>query len=100
MAVTIRRITDFFEREVFTTKGQYCGRVKDVEIDLAKGRVRAIVVEAAKGTLLEAMLGGKKSIVVPYSLLSSFGDIVLIKFEITELKRALPEEEKKEEKAK
>jgi sporulation protein YlmC with PRC-barrel domain len=100
MAVTIRRITDFFEREVFTTKGQYCGRVKDVEIDLTKGRVRAIVVEAAKGTLLEAMLGGKKSIVVPYSLLSSFGDIVLIKFEITELKRALPEEEKKEEKAK
>jgi sporulation protein YlmC with PRC-barrel domain len=100
MAVTIRRITDFFEREVFTTKGQYCGRVKDVEIDLAKGRVRAIVVEAAKGTLLEAMLGGKKSIVVPYSLLSSFGDIVLIKFEVTELKRALPEEEKKEEKAK
>ena len=100
MAVTIRRITDFFEREVFTTKGQYCGRVKDVEIDLSKGRVRAIVVEAAKGTLLEAMLGGKKSIVVPYSLLSSFGDIVLIKFEVTELKRALPEEEKKEEKAK
>ncbi len=100
MAVTIRRITDFFEREVFTTKGQYCGRVKDVEIDLTKGRVRAIVVEAAKGTLLEAMLGGKKSIVVPYSLLSSFGDIVLIKFEISELKRALPEEEKKEEKVK
>jgi sporulation protein YlmC with PRC-barrel domain len=46
------------------------------------------------------MLGGKKSIVVPYSLLSSFGDIVLIKFEITELKRALPEEEKKEEEIK
>jgi sporulation protein YlmC with PRC-barrel domain len=100
MVVTIKRITDFFEREVFTTKGQYCGRVKDVEIDLTKGRVRAIVVEAAKGTLLEAMLGGKKSIVVPYSLLSSFGDIVLIKFEISELKKALPEEEKKEEKAK
>jgi len=100
MAVTIKRITDFFEREVFTTKGQYCGRVKDVEIDLTKGRVRAIVVEAAKGTLLEAMLGGKKSIVVPYSLLSSFGDIVLIKFEISELKKVLPEEEKKEEKAK
>jgi sporulation protein YlmC with PRC-barrel domain len=100
MAVTIKRITDFFEREVFTTKGQYCGRVKDVEIDLSKGRVRAIVVEAAKGTLLEAMLGGKKSIVVPYSLLSSFGDIVLIKFEISELKKVLPEEEKKEEETK
>jgi sporulation protein YlmC with PRC-barrel domain len=100
MVVTIKRITDLFEREVFTTKGQYCGRVKDVEIDLTKGRVRAIVVEAAKGTLLEAMLGGKKSIVVPYSLLSSFGDIVLIKFELSELKKALPEEEKKEEKTK
>jgi sporulation protein YlmC with PRC-barrel domain len=101
MVVTIRRITDLFEREVFTTKGQYCGRVKDVEIDLTKGRIRAIVVEAAKGTLLEAMLGGKKSIIVPYSLLSSFGDIVIIKFELAELKKALPEEEeKKEEKAK
>jgi sporulation protein YlmC with PRC-barrel domain len=101
MVVTIRRITDLFEREVFTTKGQYCGRVKDVEIDLTKGRIRAIVVEAAKGTLLEAMLGGKKSIIVPYSLLSSFGDIVIIKFELAELKKALPEEEeKKEEKVK
>ncbi|MEM0481061.1 MAG: PRC-barrel domain-containing protein [Candidatus Aenigmatarchaeota archaeon] len=93
MAVTIKRITDLFDKDVFTTRGQYCGRVKDVEIDLQKGRVKSIVVEAAKGTLLEAMLGGKKAVVVPYSLISAFSDIVLIKFELSELKKALPETE-------
>jgi len=87
MAITVKNIMDLYDKDVFTTKGQYAGRVKDVEIDLAKGRVRALAVEIAKGSFLEAVLGGKKTLIVPYSLISSIGDIVLIKYDFSELQK-------------
>jgi len=87
MAITVKNVMDLFDKDVFTTKGQYAGRVKDVEIDLAKGRVRALAVEVAKGSFLEAILGGKKTLIVPYTLISSIGDIVLIKYDFSELQK-------------
>ena len=99
MAITVKNIMDLYDRDVFTTKGQYAGRVKDVEIDLVKGRVRALAVEIAKGSFLEAVLGGKKTLIVPYTLISSIGDIVLIKYDFSELQKeqSMSEQATKEE---
>ncbi|MEM4959705.1 MAG: PRC-barrel domain-containing protein [Candidatus Aenigmatarchaeota archaeon] len=97
MAITIKNIVELYDRDVFTTKGQYAGRVKDVEIDLSRGRVRALAVEVAKGSFLEAILGGKKTLIVPYSLISSIGDIVLIKYDFSELQKEQVTQETKEE---
>ncbi len=85
MPITVKNILELFEKDVFTTRGFYAGKVKDIELDLAKNRIRAIVVETAKGSFLEAALGGRKNVVVPYSLISAIGDIVLIKFEAAEI---------------
>ncbi|MEM0476473.1 MAG: PRC-barrel domain-containing protein [Candidatus Aenigmatarchaeota archaeon] len=97
MAITIKNIVELYDRDVFTNKGQYAGRVKDVEIDLSRGRVRALAVEVAKGSFLEAILGGKKTLIVPYSLISSIGDIVLIKYDFSELQKEQVTQETKEE---
>ena len=88
MAITVKDISEMFSKDVFTDKGFYCGKVSDVEFDLTRFKVRAIVIEAAKGTFLGKMVGGKRGIIVPYQMVQSIGDIVLIKHIAT----PLPEE--------
>jgi len=82
MPITTRTLLDLFDKDVFTTKGYYCGRVSDIEVDLTRYKIRAIVVEVAKGTFLERALGGKKGIIIPYSLVTAIADIVLVKHEM------------------
>ncbi len=66
-------------KDVFTDKGMYCGKVEDVELDLTKFRVRAVIVAIAKGSYLENELGGKKGVIVPYPMIKAIGDVMIIK---------------------
>ena len=66
-------------KDVFTERGMYCGKVEDIEIDLTRFRVRAIVIAVARGTYLEEMIGMKRGIIVPYSLIRAIGDVVIIR---------------------
>ena len=66
-------------KDVFTDKGLYCGKVEDVECDLKRFKMRALVVKATKGSYLSEMLGKKKGIIIPYPMVKAIGDIVLIK---------------------
>ncbi|MCS7123043.1 MAG: PRC-barrel domain-containing protein [Candidatus Aenigmarchaeota archaeon] len=77
--VTTQNVMDLMAKEVFTEKGYYAGRVSDVELDLSKFRVRAIVVEIVKEGLFSKILGSKKGVIVPYSMVRAIGDIVIIK---------------------
>ncbi|MBD3156120.1 MAG: hypothetical protein GF368_05735 [Candidatus Aenigmarchaeota archaeon] len=79
MPITVKDISEMFNKDVFTDKGFYCGKVSDVEFDLSRFKVRAVVIEAAKGTFLGKIVGGKKGIIVPYQMVHAIGDIVLIK---------------------
>ena len=79
MAITVKGISEMFGKDVFTDRGYYCGKVSDVELDLSRFKVRAVVIEAAKGTFLGNMVGGKKGVIVPYSMVNAIGDIVIIK---------------------
>lgn len=72
-------MTEMFGKDVFTNKGVYAGKVADVEIDLAKFRTRALIVEAAKGSFLSSIVGGKRGVIIPYQLVDSIGDVVIIK---------------------
>jgi len=79
MPITVKNISEMFNKDVFTDRGFYCGKVSDVEFDLSRFKLRALVIEAAKGTFLGKMVGGKKGIIVPYQMVQATGDIVLIK---------------------
>jgi sporulation protein YlmC with PRC-barrel domain len=68
-----------FGKDVFTSKGYYAGRVADVEFDLGRYKVRSLVVEASKGSVLGKMVGGKRGIIVPYPIVQAIGDVVIIK---------------------
>jgi len=79
MAVTVKNISEVFGKDVFTNKGVYCGKIADIEISLAKFRVNSLVVETSRGSFLSDMVGGKKGVIVPYQLVDSVGDVVIIK---------------------
>ncbi len=79
MPVSVKDVADLFNKDVFTDRGFYAGKVTDLEFDLAKYKIRALVIEAAKGSVMEKVIGGKKGLVVPYAMINAIGDIVLIK---------------------
>lgn len=79
MPITVKDINDMFGKDVFTSKGIYCGKVSDIELDLSRFKVRSIVIEAAKDTFLGKLVKGKKGIIIPYPMVLAVGDIVIIK---------------------
>jgi sporulation protein YlmC with PRC-barrel domain len=79
MPVTVKNISEVLGKDVFTTKGVYAGRVADLEMQLDKFRIKSLIIEAAKGSFLASMVGGKRGVIIPYQLVESVGDVVIIK---------------------
>ncbi|MFH1420380.1 MAG: PRC-barrel domain-containing protein [Candidatus Aenigmatarchaeota archaeon] len=79
MPVTVKDFSEMLKKDVFTDKGTYCGKVQDVGLDMEKFRVRSIIVDAVRGSFLAEMVGDKKGVVIPFSIVESIGDIVIIK---------------------
>lgn len=79
MGITVKNVSEMFGKDVFTNRGVFCGKVADIEINLAKFRMRSVVVEAARGGFLANIVGGKKGVIIPYNLVESVGDVVIIK---------------------
>jgi len=78
MSQNILDFSDIQKKDVFTSNGSYCGKVKDVELNLGKFAVRAIVVGAEKGSYLAQKVGGSKKVVIPYRMVQSVDDIIII----------------------
>ena len=93
MPISVKDISEMFAKDVFTNRGFYCGKVSDMEFDLSRYKVRSLVVEAARGSMLGKMVAGKKGVVIPYGMVQSVGDVVIIKH-ISEA--AFPEESPEE----
>ncbi len=79
MAINVKSFSDMTRKDVFTTKGVYCGKVTDIELDLEKFKVRSLVIDAVKGSFLASLVGDKKGVIVPYAMVQSVGDVVIIK---------------------
>jgi sporulation protein YlmC with PRC-barrel domain len=79
MPISVKDVSDMFGKDVFTGKGFYAGKISDMEFDLSRFKIRSLVIEAAKGSMLGKMVGGRKGIIVPYPMVNAIGDVVLIK---------------------
>lgn len=95
MPINVKDVADMFSKDVFTNKGFFCGKVSDIEVDLSRYKIRSLVLEAAKGSILGQMVGGKKGVIIPYPMVQAVGDIVIIKH----MTGGLPEEAPVEETA-
>jgi sporulation protein YlmC with PRC-barrel domain len=79
MSVNVKSFSDVTRKDVFTHKGSYCGKIVDIGLDLEKFRVKSIVVDAVRGSHLASIVGDKKGVIVPFTMVQSVGDIVIIK---------------------
>lgn len=79
MVVNEQDMSEVVGKDIFTDKGSYCGKIADVEFDLSKFRLRAIVVDAAKGSYLAGVVGGKRGVIIPYPMIRAIDDIAIIK---------------------
>ncbi|MFT4892260.1 MAG: sporulation protein YlmC with PRC-barrel domain [Candidatus Nanohaloarchaea archaeon] len=79
MADNILDYSDITGKDVFTRKGSYCGKMKDIEVNLSKFGVRSVVVGAEKGSYLAQKVGGTRNVVIPYRMVESVDDIIVIK---------------------
>lgn len=79
MPVNVKSFSDITRKDVFTHKGSYCGKVVDIGLDLEKFRVKSLVIDAVRGSHLANIVGDKKGVIVPFAMVQSVGDIVLIK---------------------
>ncbi len=77
--VTVESFSEMIGKEVFTDRGIYCGRVADLDLDIERFRVRGILVDAVKGSYLAGIVGAKKGVIIPFHLVQSIGDVVIIK---------------------
>ncbi|WP_457611890.1 PRC-barrel domain-containing protein [Methanocaldococcus sp.] len=73
------KVTDILNKEVYTTKAMYVGKVCDVMIDLKKGAVSGIVLKDIRKGCLSEIVDPTKKVVIPYGLVHAIGNIILIK---------------------
>ncbi len=79
MPINVKDVSEVFGKDVFTDKGAYCGKISDLEFDLTKYKIRAVVIEAIKGSYLAQIVGGKRGVIVPFPMVQAVGDVVVIK---------------------
>jgi len=72
----MKHISDAIGMKVFTDSGDYFGEVE--EAILTKTKVFGWRVKSTKNSFLEKVLGGAKGVIVPHSLVKSFGDVMII----------------------
>jgi sporulation protein YlmC with PRC-barrel domain len=79
MGIRVASVSNTWQKDVFTDKGLYCGKVEDVECDLKRFKVRSLVIRAQKGSYMMNMLGSKRGLIIPFPMVQAIGDIIIIK---------------------
>lgn len=91
--VSIMRITEMYDKDVFTDAGEYFGKVADIV--LGKFMISGWVIKSTPTSMLRESLGNVKAVIVPHKAVKAIGDIVIISHNI-ELSKSVttgPEEE-------
>ena len=79
MAIRMNSVSNTWTKDVFTDRGLYCGKVEDLECDLNRFKIRSLVVKTVKGSYLSKMIGGKKGLIIPFTMVEAIGDVVIVK---------------------
>lgn len=88
MAVPIMRISEMYDKDVYTDAGDFFGKVSDVV--LGKYMVHGWIVRSTPSSLLQKSYGSVRAVVVPHKAVKAAGDIMIISHSI-EISRPEPE---------
>ena len=79
MGIKVSSVSKTWQKDVFTDKGLYCGKVEDVECDLKRFKLRSLVIKSQKGSYMSNLLGSKRGLIIPFPMVQAIGDIIIIK---------------------
>ena len=65
MGIKVASVSETWMKDVFTDKGQYCGKVEDMECDLKRFKVRSLVVKATILRRLKSVRASSTKTVLP-----------------------------------
>ncbi|MFH0961201.1 MAG: PRC-barrel domain-containing protein [archaeon] len=82
---TIMKISEMYDKDVFTDAGAYFGKVSDVV--LGKFMIHGWVIKSTPQSMLRESLSNVRAVIVPHKAVRAIGDIVIISQNI-ELGRA------------
>ncbi|NYT07267.1 MAG: photosystem reaction center subunit H [Methanomicrobiales archaeon] len=71
------QITEMFELKVYTEKSVFVGEVEDVLIDVESKKMESLVVGKLNQQLVD--IKNYKGLKIPFRIIRSIGDIVLIR---------------------
>lgn len=74
------KISDMRDREIINiVDGRRLGPIKDIELDLEKGRIKAIVLPGMSGGRILGLFGRSDDLVVPWEKIVRIGvDVILV----------------------
>jgi len=74
------KISDLRDREIINVNdGRRMGPIKDIELDLEKGRIQAIVLPGYAGGKILGIFGRSEDLVIPWDKIVRIGvDVVLV----------------------
>ncbi len=90
--VQITSVSETWEKDVFTDRGMYCGKVEDVECDLKRFKLRSLIIKAVKGSYISKMLGSRRGLIVPFPMVVAVGDVVIIKHVAAPMEEEMPDQ--------
>jgi sporulation protein YlmC with PRC-barrel domain len=71
------QITELFGLQVYTDKGVFVGEIEDVVVDVAEKKMESLVITKVNPELVD--LKSFKGMKIPYRLIKSIGDVVMIR---------------------
>lgn len=78
--ITIMRVTEMYDKDVYTDAGEYFGKVDDVV--LGKFMVNGWIIKSTPNSLLREALGDVRAVIVPHKAVRAVGDVMLISHDI------------------
>jgi sporulation protein YlmC with PRC-barrel domain len=76
MAIDIKRISEVYEKDVFTDGGLFFGKVNDAIV--GRYLINGWVIRATPNSYLTKILKDVKAVIVPHKAVKAIGDIMLV----------------------
>lgn len=85
------RLKTIVGKEVLDEKGSILGKVSDIDIDTASNCVNNFIITPKSGNSITNTFSRKNEILVPFEMIKSIGDKIILKKAITEAESIVEE---------